>query len=371
MIITIIKNVFKIKQNNLIKSYLNAIDNKNTDEIKQLTLTIKSDENKNEKDIVYEMYNNYQLSNERLLFIIENCTSYLNISSRLMTTLMKDNNKKLLETIFEKQLKFFDNEIIMNLLFNYKNKIPIPNSALYEQINNDKYKLSTELNRYIFDEYDSSYYLFNACLLGNESMVKYLVEHGADITIKDNDDRMAFSKACESGNEHLVRYLVRIGADINHENYLGVTPIFNACVSGNENIVKYLVELGADINKENKLGRTPLLDACSIKIKNKNIVKCLVEHGADINKKNYNGNTPLFVACYNGYEDTVKYLVEHGLDINKRNWEGKTPLFNAYKKDHKNIVKYLIEHGADIKNAYYIRSSSLYYFALRNRHIII
>ena len=30
------------------------------------------------------MYNNYQLNNERLLFIIENCTSYLNISSCLI-----------------------------------------------------------------------------------------------------------------------------------------------------------------------------------------------------------------------------------------------------------------------------------------------
>jgi len=36
-------------------------------------------------------------------------------------------------------------------------------------------------------------------------MVKYLVEHGADIKIKDKYDRIAFSNACESGNEHLVK----------------------------------------------------------------------------------------------------------------------------------------------------------------------
>jgi len=84
MKITKIKNVFKIKKNILIQSYLNAIDNKNINEIKQLT--IKNNKNKNEKDIdiVYRMYNNYQLNNERLLFIIENCTSYLNISSCLI-----------------------------------------------------------------------------------------------------------------------------------------------------------------------------------------------------------------------------------------------------------------------------------------------
>jgi len=39
--------------------------------------------NKNniEKDIVYEMYNKNELNSERLQFILENCTSYLNISS--------------------------------------------------------------------------------------------------------------------------------------------------------------------------------------------------------------------------------------------------------------------------------------------------
>jgi len=46
---------------------------------------------------------------------------------------MKDNNKKLLETIFKKHLKFFDNEFIMNLLVHYKNKLPILNQNLYKK----------------------------------------------------------------------------------------------------------------------------------------------------------------------------------------------------------------------------------------------
>jgi len=46
---------------------------------------------------------------------------------------MKDNNKKLLEIIFKKHLKFFDNEFIMNLLVHYKNKLPILNQNLYKK----------------------------------------------------------------------------------------------------------------------------------------------------------------------------------------------------------------------------------------------
>jgi len=258
---------------------LDAIDNKNINEIKQLT--IKNNKN-NEKDIVYEMYNNYQLDNERLLYIIENCSSYLNISSRLIKTLMKDNRKKLLETIFENHLKFYDNEMIINLLFYYKKRIPVSNADLYQQINNDKYKISIILNEN-YEKYDSSYYLFNACKLGNESMVKYLVEHGADIKIRDKNNRMAFSVACESGNEHLVRYLVKLGADTNHKSKNGITPIFNACTSGNDHLVRYLVKLGADINHECKNGATPIFNACTSG--NEDLVKYLVKLGADINKQ--------------------------------------------------------------------------------------
>jgi len=131
MKITKIKNIIKEKPNNIIKSkskkivqsYLIAIDDKNEKKIKQLAN--KNNGKKIKNDIVYEMYNEYQLSKERLLFIIENCTSYLNISSRLITTLIKDNNKNLLEIIFKKHLKFFDNEMIIKLLSCYKNRISI------------------------------------------------------------------------------------------------------------------------------------------------------------------------------------------------------------------------------------------------------
>jgi len=143
------KNINKNESKSLIQSYLNAIDYKNLNEIKQLTIECYC--NKIEKDIVYEMYSNNQLSKERLLFIIENCTSYLNISSSLITKLMKDNNGYLLDTIFKRYLKFFDNEMIIKLLSYYKDRIRISNSDLYKQINDHKYIISTKLNK-IFEK---------------------------------------------------------------------------------------------------------------------------------------------------------------------------------------------------------------------------
>jgi len=144
--------------------------------------------------------------------------------------------------------------------------------------------------------------------------------------------------------KNIVRYLVEHGADINKGD--GSTPLHLACEKGHKNIVKYLVEHGADINnKGERCGWTPLQYACYYG--NENIAKYLIEHGADINKTNNYGSTPLHFACEKGHKNIVKYLVEHGADINKTDDKHKPPLFYAYENGHYYIVRYLIEHGAD------------------------
>ena len=335
-----------------------------------------------ENDIVFEIHNEKQLHYRRFQFIIDNCINYLNISSPLIKKLMETNEKYLLEIIFKNVIKFFDNEIIIRLLNYYKNKIPISYTDLNQQLDNDKYKILLKLDDENFDGYNSSFYLFNACEIGNEVMVKYLIEHGADITIKDKKKRTALFSACESGNEHLVRYLVGLGADINEKDIDGVTPIFKTCYNGNEHLVKYLEEKGADANIEDNGGTTPIFFACgsgnvhlvkylveerganikkqdnlnqtplmfsflSIKM-NLELIKYIVKLGANVNKQYDDGWTPIFKACEEGHYTIVKYLVEHGADINKDDYYSGTPLFYSCNNGHYNIIKYLVEHGADV-----------------------
>jgi len=117
---------------------LKAIDDKNKKEIEILFEKYNNSNIINNNDVVFEMYNNNQLNSERLQFIIENCMTYLNISSKLIKKLMKYEEKELLEIIFKKHLKFFDNEIIINLLSFYKNKTAMSNFVLYHLIDDDK-----------------------------------------------------------------------------------------------------------------------------------------------------------------------------------------------------------------------------------------
>jgi len=55
--------------------------------------------------------------------------------------------------------------------------------------------------------------------------------------------------ACKIGNENLVKCLIELWDDINEESYIGNNLLFHACESGNENIVKYLVKHGVDVKK--------------------------------------------------------------------------------------------------------------------------
>jgi len=116
-----------------LKFYVKAIDKKNVDEIKVLTEK-NNNSFKNKRDVVYEMYHEKLLTQERFKFVVENCSEYLNLSSSLVKQIIKEDNIEFLNIIFE-NYKFFDNEFILNILtIHYKNKIPLSNSDLNQQI---------------------------------------------------------------------------------------------------------------------------------------------------------------------------------------------------------------------------------------------
>ncbi|OUM58235.1 hypothetical protein PIROE2DRAFT_64555 [Piromyces sp. E2] len=103
----------------------------------------------------------------------------------------------------------------------------------------------------------------------------------------------------KKGSKALVKYLVEHGADIQEENWKYETPLFNACRNRNEPIVNYLVDLGADLNKENRDGDTSLFIAFIACSKGReSIIQYLIEHGADINKENEYGMTPFFQGMF-------------------------------------------------------------------------
>ena len=124
------------------KSVIDAIDNQKLHEIENL---FKDSNKSNKNDIIIEMYNNKLLNSERLQFLIKYCTDYFKVPSKLIKKLIKDENVDLLDIIYN-NLKFFDNEFILQLLIYYKNKKVISTSELNQQISNEKYRILVNSN---------------------------------------------------------------------------------------------------------------------------------------------------------------------------------------------------------------------------------
>ena len=59
-------------------------------------------------------------------------------------------------------------------------------------------------------------------------MVRFLVENGADVNARDEDDQTALHEAAHKGHIDVVRFLVENGADVNARNKYDQTPLHRA-----------------------------------------------------------------------------------------------------------------------------------------------
>jgi ankyrin repeat protein len=115
--------------------------------------------------------------------------------------------------------------------------------------------------------------LMRAAKTGDVTLMRILLEHGADPTLRQKDQttllmlaaghgwRGGFSTARDSGTEEeaiaAVTLCLELGLDIDSPNDQGVTAIFSAIRRG-DRVLEFLVEQGARLDVQDKRGRTPL-----------------------------------------------------------------------------------------------------------------
>jgi len=83
-----------------------------------------------------------------------------------------------------------------------------------------------------------------ATFSGNESVIKLLLEHGADIKTKDNAQHWAAA----SGHKTIVRLLLARGVEIETRESYNDTALHRGAANGQEAMVELLIDLGASIN---------------------------------------------------------------------------------------------------------------------------
>ena len=108
-----------------------------------------------------------------------------------------------------------------------------------------------------------------AALSGDVTVMKLLLDHGADPNIQTNSGSTALMAAAginwmvgqtytESKDSLMeaVKICLDHGADVNAENSMGLRAIFGAVNRGSDDIVQLLVDKGAQIDLKDKEGRT-------------------------------------------------------------------------------------------------------------------
>lgn len=225
--------------------------------------------------------------------------------------------------------------------------------------------------------------LHKAASMGQILVAKYLLEHGASVTVRDESEKLPLHWAAGNGHKAMVELLLSNGADVNARMqggpgwggkgetplYLaadkgfrtvcetllargadpnlgdssGTPPIFSAVWRGDEAMLRLLLAKGAKVNPEpGKKGYTPLHNATTT-----NIARILIEAGAAVDALNNDNQSPLHASAGAGNREVVEVLLAAGANPNLKDKDGKTPLHLAAANWRASVIAPLIAKGAN------------------------
>lgn len=155
--------------------------------------------------------------------------------------------------------------------------------------------------------------------MNNIEMIKWLVEHGADIDFRDQNkkiiDNTPFLYAGAKGLDEILDILIPLNPDVNILNGYGGNALIPACERGHVSTVKKLLERTTlDVNLINNLGWTALLETIILGDGGKEyqeITRLLLKHGADLNITDKDGVLPITHSKNRKFEEIFKILQTH------------------------------------------------------------
>jgi len=223
--------------------------------------------------------------------------------------------------------------------------------------------------------------LILACKEGHYELVKFLIQHGADICFQNPLGNTAFHYADETSIKILLDHCQewdRLPAsarsptkpDPNIKNKESLTPLIYHCREKHDRVVAEMLNYPCvDIKCQDNDGRTCLHYTCSnnaLELLKKLVLNCKI----DINSKTREGNTPLHTAVYKNNLDMIKFLLEHEADPTIKNNKNKSPKAFTENDDIISLIDdYIIINKRGKKNEKFalvtrgkIKDNTIYFF---------
>jgi len=149
--------------------------------------------------------------------------------------------------------------------------------------------------------------------------------------------------AVSINNREYVKFLINEGADVNYKDDLGRTPLMHAVMKKNINIIRFFTTKDTSkINESDCNGDTALIYA--FKLNNNEIIEELLLWNADFEIKNNKNDTTLTISATHSNLYLFDYLSIDSFNsiINNQNIDGDTALIIASRKGHKDFLKTLL-----------------------------
>ena len=135
---------------------------------------------------------------------------------------------------------------------------------------NEALSLLLEIDCEQINERDDYHYtaLILAAIRGHSTSIEVLIQHGADVNIKNSNGNTALIQAADNGRLTSVDILLQHCADANIQNDSGYTALVYAANANHSDCVNMLLQNNADVNLKNSSGQTAYDLATTDVIKN-------------------------------------------------------------------------------------------------------
>ncbi|XP_076834955.1 fibronectin type 3 and ankyrin repeat domains 1 protein isoform X2 [Brachyhypopomus gauderio] len=225
---------------------------------------------------------------------------------------------------------------------------PLSGKHLHQAVNrNDEEELTRVLqsgmvNVNVYDKLGFTP-LMVAAQKGFGRIVHKLIEHGADIHMKNGSGKDCLMLACYAGHLDIVKYLRRFGATWQSRDMGGCTPLHWAADGGHLSVIAYMIQDGSELDARDSVSHwTPLMRVSAVS-GNESVASLLIRAGADVNVRDKDGKTPLMVAVLNNHKELVELLLDSGADHHVKNEFGSGAAEMARAFGRQDIISLLEE----------------------------
>ena len=197
--------------------------------------------------------------------------------------------------------------------------------------------------------------LETAATQGHDTVLRLLLENGADPNLLGRDNYPPLQAAARFGTVESVKALIDSGADMNDERGSFGSSLIAAFVSDNyessrEKSAEFLLDKGVNVHLSSKEHGNALHAACAQSGANIALIGKLVSRGMEIDARGGKYGTPLQAACAHSRNDPViRFLLSQAdpcIEVKESKYGTALQAICAESHDNDKVVKSMLDCGA-------------------------